>query len=67
MANEPQPLTEAELVALAALLQADISFVESENYRSRQAEIGDSYFIYNFESYQRLEADLRRRGVLVKR
>ncbi len=58
----PRPLTDAELLALAMLVQADVIYVDS--YNRNQEHIGGPPQVFDSKAAERLDAELRRRGVI---
>lgn len=58
-------MNDSELVALAAVVQADLLHAQVMNQARAIAGEAPAYVeVYSWEAYQALEAELRRRGVL---
>jgi hypothetical protein len=62
MTKEKRPLTDAELVALAALVNGDAAVCHAENCIA--ASRGHGFYAFQSEAYGRLEEEMRRRGGL---
>lgn len=64
MADRSRPLTDAELVALAALAQCDALGMDAENKYRLYLRLSPNYMPLTSVAIVRLETELRRRGVL---
>jgi hypothetical protein len=62
--TEPRALTDAELIALAAMVHGIAITLGNEDAWQMKHDLQPSLCMFSLPEYQRLEAELRRRGVL---